>query len=50
MRFYDIEENGCFDNGYFKGVNSIDILNLVNVINQYQITCFKEDQRKVVEF
>lgn len=46
--FADIEDNAIYDNGY-KGVVSVDISQLVSVINQYQVRYFEENIRRVSE-
>lgn len=46
--FSDIEDNAIYDNGY-RGVVSVDVSRLVNVINQHQMKCFEENIRRVAE-
>ena len=46
--FSDIEDNAIYDNRY-KGVVSVDVSKLVNVLNQYQMKCFEENIRRVAE-
>lgn len=47
--FSDIEDNAIYDNKY-KGVVSVEVSKLVNVINQYQMKCFEENIRSVAEY
>lgn len=46
--FSDIEDNAIYDNSY-RGVVSVDVSSLVNVLNQYQMKEFEEKIQRVAE-
>lgn len=46
--FSDIEDNAIYENSY-KGVVSVDVSGLVNVMNQYQMKYFEENIEKVAK-